>query len=227
MLRPRTSSWPSAATRPSRRFRASTRSRPWTNRQATSAREAAAQPGRAGRRPDRHRAGPGLRALRRAGHDRRIRTIDLNDRDHPNNSAAIRGGLERDGVDCSCTSVRAEEVVPAGARRDHEITVGRLGVRGPAHPAVRRAARCRSTASASRTLGVTRSRTASYRRRQPPAGRRRVGRRRSGRARDAHPPRALRGRDGRCGWHWATTSSPTTEPSRAASTRTPRPAAWA
>jgi dihydrolipoamide dehydrogenase len=45
----------------------------------------------------------------------------LNDRDHPANSAAIRAGLERDGVAVRA-GVRAQEVVPAqDADGDHDI----------------------------------------------------------------------------------------------------------
>jgi pyruvate/2-oxoglutarate dehydrogenase complex dihydrolipoamide dehydrogenase (E3) component len=45
----------------------------------------------------------------------------LNDRDHPSNSAAIRAGLERDGVTVR-VPVRAQEVVPASSPEgDHEI----------------------------------------------------------------------------------------------------------
>src|SRR4051812_23247650 len=45
----------------------------------------------------------------------------LNQRDHPANSAAIRGGLERDGVKVFAP-VRAESVVPASSpNEDHEV----------------------------------------------------------------------------------------------------------
>ena len=46
--------------------------RPWTNRDATLTRELPAQPARARRRPDRLRARPGLRAVRRPNDDRPV-----------------------------------------------------------------------------------------------------------------------------------------------------------
>jgi dihydrolipoamide dehydrogenase len=93
---------------------------PWTNRQGTSARELPRSlvilgGGPTGIELAQVYARFGVPVTIVHSHDR------LNDRDHPSNSAAIRGGLERDGVTVRAP-VRAQEVVPArGPDDDHEI----------------------------------------------------------------------------------------------------------
>ncbi len=63
----------------------------WTNREATLGPRAAAEPARPRRRPDRLRAGPGLRPVRRPDHDRPVRAAPRPDRP----SAQLRGDPAR------------------------------------------------------------------------------------------------------------------------------------
>jgi dihydrolipoamide dehydrogenase len=92
----------------------------WTNRQGTSSRElprslAILGGGPTGIELAQVYARFGVPVTVVHAHDR------LNERDHPANSAAIRAGLERDGVAVR-TNVRAQEVVPAASPDgDHEV----------------------------------------------------------------------------------------------------------
>jgi pyruvate/2-oxoglutarate dehydrogenase complex dihydrolipoamide dehydrogenase (E3) component len=93
---------------------------PWTNRQATSARELPRSlvilgGGPTGIELAQVYARFGVPVSIVHSHER------LNQRDHPRNSAAVRAGLERDGVKVYAP-VRAERVIPAtSADGDHEV----------------------------------------------------------------------------------------------------------
>ncbi len=93
---------------------------PWTNREGTSARELPGSlvilgGGPTGIELAQVYARFGVAVSIVQSQDR------LNQRDHPRNSAAIQGGLERDGVSVF-TGVRAERIVAASsASEDHEI----------------------------------------------------------------------------------------------------------
>jgi dihydrolipoamide dehydrogenase len=93
---------------------------PWTNRQATSARELPRSlvilgGGPTGIELAQVYARFGVPVTIVHSHDH------LNDRDHPRNSEAIRSGLERDGVKVFAP-VRAERVIPAPTPDDdHEV----------------------------------------------------------------------------------------------------------
>ncbi len=93
---------------------------PWTNRQATSARELPRSlvilgGGPTGIELAQIYARFGVPVTIVHSHER------INQRDHPRNSEAIRAGLERDGVKV-ITPVRAERVVPATSPGgDHEV----------------------------------------------------------------------------------------------------------
>ena len=199
---------------------------PWTNRQGTSARELPRSlvilgGGPTGIELAQVYARFGVPVSIVHSHEQ------LNQRDHPKNSEAIRAGLERYGVKV-VTPVRAERVVPATSPDgDHEVQLSDgQSLRGQ-----------HLMLSIGRTvptdgLGLENAGVSLKDGKLPWDGNLRlgrwpVGRRRSRRSRDAHPRRALPGRDGRAHGARATTSSPITARSRAASTRTRRPAALA
>ena len=194
----------------------------WTNREATLARRAAEEPARPRRRPDRLRARPGLRPVRRARDDRPVGPRLMPDgpsaqrRGDPVRPRA-RGVTVRTGV----RAIRAR----AGAGTDgaHVIDLDD-GTTAEGHAvllAVGRVVPARGPRA--RALRHRHHRADAVPARRPAADRgRAVGHRRPGRPRAPHPPGPLPGRDGGPDGARRGRSSPTTGRCRGRRTRTRR-----
>ena len=209
--------------RSGRRSTASTTIPVWTNREATLARELPAQPARPRRRPDRLRAGPGVRPVRRPDDDRPVRAAARADRPsaqlrgHPGGARARR----RRRPDRRPGAARAGRGRARTARTSSSSTTARPP----------RATRSCSRSAASFPLddlglehyGIDTSGPDAVPARRAAADRRRaVGHRRPGRPGAAHPPGATTRASSPSGWRSASRSSPTTAPCRARPTPTPR-----
>ena len=184
---------------------------------------AAGEPARPRRRPDRLRARPGLRPVRRPDDDRPVRPAARADRPSaqlrgrpPGARAGRRDGpARRPGAAGDAGGRAGRGARHRARRRDHGDRARR--------PA-RRRARLPDRRPRSRALRRRHDRADAVPARRPAARRRRpVGRRRPGRTGAAHPPGPLPGRAGGPDGARRGRSSPTTAPCPARPTPTPRP----
>ena len=184
---------------------------------------AAAEPARARRRPDRLRAGPGLRPVRRPDHDRPVRRPA---RCRPSTPAtprrsrdALRARRRRLRLGVRAMAARAG----AGSDGAHVIDLDD-GSTAEGHAILLAVGRTFPLDD----LGLehygidTSGRMAVPARRSPAHRRRPLGDRRPGRARAAHPPGPLPGRDGGPDGAGRSTSRPTTGPCPGRPTPIPR-----
>ena len=186
----------------------------WTNREATLARELPAQPARPRRRPDRLRARPGLRPVRRPDDDRPVRAAARPDRP----PAQLRGGpgrararRRRRSGSASGPSGRTPAPGPDGAARASTSTTARPPTGHAVLLAVGRDVPARRPRP--RALRRRHDRADAVPARRPAAHRRRpVDRRRPGGPRAPHPPGATTRASSPSGWRWARPSRPTTAP---------------